>query len=878
MPMQEEHAPRASEQLKGVSREKTDARPNEAFAEGSVELYESPEARARFAGADAQVGAKAPLVLAFDTANEVVAIGVGELLSAEKRVRIVETLQIEAHRASNTRLLPEIDALFQRAGLSRSQIACVAVGRGPGSFTGVRIAMATAKGVAQALGVGLVGLSTLDAIAWNAQAAGVRGDVLVVADAMRHEVYPVRYKLTDAAAARQEPDSVVKAASLFAGEEASGAGASDGVASGIVAEPLPDLPAAEPSLQMLGDGLVKYADDFAPYAKALPKDLWAVSGRGLLLAFEAAWRSGEADPFDAARHNPAFVLPVYTRLSDAEENERARLSKHDPKNLVTGVQDIESDQVVYRPLDAAHVACAVALDAQVMAGAAWTEQMIAAELSDKSYLWWAAFANCNDEAAGAEAAAAADATGTAKLVGYAGGLLAGDTLEILRIGVNPEYRRRGIARELLSRVAGDARDLGAKSCMLEVRADNAGAQALYRAVGLAEVGVRPRYYDNATDAVMMEGPLPIAPHDVGGMELQVHDETEATPATVKRPLIIAIESSCDETAAAIVDGDGNLVADVVASQIDFHARFGGVVPEIASRKHIEAVCGLCDECFDVAAAHLGLPKLTWADLDAVSATVAPGLVGALVVGVAFAKGAAWGADKPFIGVNHLEGHLYANKIGAPDLQPPLVASLVSGGNTMLVHVKDWQDYETLGTTIDDAVGEAFDKVSKALGLGYPGGPIISKYAAKGNPAAIAFPRAMMHSHDLRFSLSGLKTAVVTYINAERAAGRPLNIPDIAASFQQAVVDVQVAKARQALEMTDAPTFCLGGGVAANPALREAYEKMCFQQGVRLIMPPLRSCGDNAGMIALVALDRYRAGKFYGLDADAFARADLDKPY
>ena len=261
-----------------------------------------------------------------------------------------------------------------------------------------------------------------------------------------------------------------------------------------------------------------------------------------------------------------------------------------------------------------------------------------------------------------------------------------------------------------------------------------------------------------------------------------------------------------------------------------------------------------------------------------SATFAPGLVGALVVGVAFAKGAAWAADKPFIGVNHLEGHLYANKIGAPDLEPPMVASLVSGGNTMLVHVKDWGDYETLGTTIDDAVGEAFDKVAKALGLGYPGGPVISKYAATGNPKAIAFPRAMMHSGDLRFSLSGLKTAVITHINNEKQAGRPLNIPDIAASFQQAVVDVQVSKARHALEETGAEVFCLGGGVAANPALRNAYQEMCRKQGVRLIMPPLCSCGDNAGMIALVALDRYRQSKFFGLDADAFARADLDKPY
>ena len=346
---------------------------------------------------------------------------------------------------------------------------------------------------------------------------------------------------------------------------------------------------------------------------------------------------------------------------------------------------------------------------------------------------------------------------------------------------------------------------------------------------------------------------------------------KTTAFTHPKPLILAIESSCDETAAAVVDGEGNLLSDVVASQVDFHARFGGVVPEIASRKHIEAICGVCAEALDVAG-------VTWDDLDSLAVTYAPGLVGALVVGVAFAKGAAWALDVPFIGVNHLEGHLYANKIGCPDFAPPAVVSLVSGGNTLLVHMRDWGDYETLGATIDDAVGEAFDKVAKALGLGYPGGPVISKYAAQGNPAAIDFPRAMLHSHDLRFSLSGLKTAVVNHINNERAAGREPNIPDIAASFQQAVVDVQVAKAKTALQQTGARTFCLGGGVAANPALRAAYEKLCANMDVKLVMPPLSSCGDNAGMIALVALDRYRAGKFFDLSADAYAHADLDEPY
>ena len=787
------------------------------------------------------------LVLAFDTANEIVAIGVGRLVPDGRSVEIVATFEVQARRASNTRLLPEIDTLLKEHGFARDRIACVAVGRGPGSFTGVRIAMATAKGVASALGVGLIGVSTLDAVAWNAWTKGVRGRALVVADAMRHEVYPVRYLVDDAGAHRTEPDSVVKAAAAVES------------LSGDVAESVDGA-----QLQIMGDALSKYADVFQQCGSILDEAFWSVTGRGLLLALQESWRAGECDPFDAKRHDPAFALPVYTRLSDAEENERVRLSKDDPRNLVTGVQDIESDQVLYRPLDAAHVADVAMLEARVMEGAPWTEKTISDELSAAGYLWWAAFTR--------------DEEGSAKLVAYVGGLVAGDVLEVLRVGTDPEWRRRGIARELIAHLASDARDLGAQSCMLEVRADNKPAQALYESIGLDRVGVRAKYYDNAVDAVIMNGPLPVASHDVGGMEVQDHKENEAAPLKVTRPLIIAIESSCDETAASIVDGEGNLLADVVASQIDFHSRFGGVVPEIASRKHIEAICGVCDECFDVAAAHLGVDSLTWTDLDAVSVTYAPGLVGALVVGVAFAKGAAWAADKPFIGVNHLEGHLYANKIGAPDLEPPLVASLVSGGNTMLVHVKDWGDYETLGATIDDAVGEAFDKVAKALGLGYPGGPIISKYAAMGNPKAIAFPRAMMHSGDLRFSLSGLKTAVMTHINNENQAGRPLNIPDIAASFQQAVVDVQVSKARHAIEETGAEVFCLGGGVAANPALRNAYQEMCRKQGVRLIMPPLRSCGDNAGMIALVALDRYRQGKFFGLDADAFARADLDKPY
>ena len=833
---------------------------------------EFPAARAAEAGAvhGAPAGARPRYALAFDTANEVIAIGLGVLHAESLEVEVVASAEASAHRASNTQLLPRIDALLAEQGVARGELACIVVGRGPGSFTGVRIAMATAKGVASALGVGLVGVSSLDAVAWNAQAAGVRGPLAVVADAMRKEVYPVRYQLTDEDACRLGADRVVKA---------------EAAAAELVAH------ATEtPRLAVTGDALAKYADLFAPAGEALPSELWAPTGRGLLWALQAAWRAGEADPFDAARHNPAFALPVYTRLSDAEENERIRLAKNDPKNLAAGVQDVAprrdqrasmhdtailnarpaADGIVYKPLDAAHSAAVAALEAQVMGSDAWNEHLVADELPRPDRVWWAAYDG-------------------EQLLGYAGGWVVDGQVQILKVGVDPAQRRRGIARELLARVAADARDLGAATCSLEVRAGNAGAQAFYEALGFHALGTRPRYYSDGEDALIMEGPLPLAPHDVAGMQLQVDaaraeasrkeaSRTESACPAVARPLILAIESSCDETAAAIVDGDGNLVADIVASQVDFHARFGGVVPEIASRKHIEAICGVCDECLDVAAGHLGLARLTWTDLDAVAVTYAPGLMGALVVGVAFAKGAAWGAGKPFIGVNHLEGHLYANKIGAPDFEPPAVVSLVSGGNTMLVHMRGWGDYETLGATIDDAVGEAFDKVAKALGLGYPGGPVISRQAALGNPDAIAFPRAMMHSGDLRFSLSGLKTAVVTYINNERAAGREPHVPDVAASFQQAVVDVQVKKAEMALRQTGARTFCLGGGVAANPVLRDAYKALCERLHVRLTLPPLSACGDNAGMIALVALDRFRAGKFYPLDADAQAHANLDDPY
>ncbi len=843
------------------------------------------------------------LLLAFDTANEVVAIGLGLLAPESRSISPVATLEVAAHRASNTSLLPSLEKLMADAGLEPADIACVACGRGPGSFTGVRIAMATAKGIASALEVGLIGLSTLDAVAWKAWFSAYRGELLVLADAMRKEVYPVRYRLGDQGPVRLEADHVIK--------------------EGLLAE---NLQAEDPSnLLICGDGLVKYLDDFAGFGEVLPEKLWTPTGDGLLLGAQELWREGSIDPYDPNRHDPAMVLPVYTRLSDAEEHERARLASPDPRNLWTGVNDalaandgsarhsMHADsvlsapevlpQVRMAPLNTELVAGVAELDNRIFSTEAWSEQLFCDELKQRDRSWWVALAPLEGDASWIP-------------VGFAGAMVVDGDSQVLKIALDPAYRRRGIGRELLLRVSDDARNLGADRSSLEVRASNRAAQAFYESFGYRSLGTRPGYEGDGKDALILEVSLPLASlqksqavHEVSaaGMVLEHHEHNveyqintganlEAdigvnvgsdigavtgsnvgVPALKNHPFILAIESSCDETAAALIDGSGHLLSDIVASQIDFHARFGGVVPEIASRKHIEVICGVVNEALKVLRER-EVQSSPWEALDAVAATYAPGLVGALVVGVAFAKGVAWARHIPYIEVNHLEGHLFANKLAAEDFSPPAVVSLVSGGNTMLVFMRDWNHYETLGATIDDAVGEAFDKVAKALGLGYPGGPVISRQASQGDPFAIDFPRAMLHSGDYRFSLSGLKTAVVNYINQEREAGSPLNIPNIAASFQQAVIDVQIAKARSALEETGAPRFCLGGGVAANPALRQAYELLCADLGVELLMPPLASCGDNAGMIALVALDRYRQGKFADLASDAHAHGNLDEPY
>lgn len=927
----------------------------------SITGHEGQERR----GSGADHARRRRLVLAFDTASDAIALAVGEIIASDEldasgkghRVRLLCSGDTMARREANVRLVPAIEELFAQHGLSREDIACVVCGRGPGSFTGVRIAIATAKGLAAGLDVPLFGVVTLDAKAWQAWLGGVRGSLAVLSDAMRGEVYPARYTLDEQGVHREDPLSVVKAEAL--------------------AERWRGL---EDALVLTGDALYRYRELFSDYTW-LDEYYWRPKGEGLLRAFDAllpdalafgATPLAATTPFDALPESSgsiAALLPVYTRLSDAEENERRRLAEGGAlaQGVLTDIPasgvaaPLHSEQSVFRPAAAGDIPPMAALeqsvyahDNSILSGECWTESLYRADIGLPDRSWWVCYQGD-------------------MLAGFAGGQLLDGQMHVLDIVVSEPCRRQGIACGLLLRLARDAKDLGATEVTLEVRAGNTAAIALYSGLGLVEVGRREGYYTPLRSGGPREDALVMTCNVDTLLARATSQETTLGLAPARepgsscpgsRPLILAIESSCDETAAALIDGEGRLLENVVASQTDFHARFGGVVPEIASRKHTEAIYPVVMEA---------LGGRSWQDLDAIAVTYAPGLIGALVVGVAFAKGLSWATGLPLIKVNHLEGHTYANRfvlrhceteqgraelgtskrdaaqhastgqsatelsaargaradqsssernaarcvptdrsaakrseagptvtessatqyartdhatskhthsfyqIDPLALRPPFIIALLSGGNTMLVHVLDWGSYEVLGETLDDAVGEAYDKVAKALGLGYPGGPVIARLAKEGDPEAIAFPRALLHSDDYQFSLSGLKTAVLTAIRKQAREGT-LSIPDVAASFEQAVIDVQAAKALRACKSLGVRTFCIGGGVASNTALRDAYRKTMEPDGISLVFPPQVACTDNAAMIAAVAVDRYKQGKFSALSDDASAGADLQSEY
>ena len=327
-------------------------------------------------------------------------------------------------------------------------------------------------------------------------------------------------------------------------------------------------------------------------------------------------------------------------------------------------------------------------------------------------------------------------------------------------------------------------------------------------------------------------------------------------------VVLAIETSCDETAASVVMGGNDVLSSIVSSQIDIHARFGGVVPEVASRAHLESIVPV----IDAAIAEAGiLPSR----IDAVAATAGPGLIGALLVGVSAAKSLALVWDKPFIGVNHLEAHLYAGLLDDPTLEFPLVVLLVSGGHTMIIHMKGHGDYTVLGRTIDDAAGEAYDKVARYLNLGYPGGPVIDRIASEGNPHAVEFPRAMMHD-GLDVSFSGLKTSVINHV---RRNPEMSNV-DVAASFQAAVVDVLCAKTIKAAQQVGAKGIVLGGGVSASSVLRSEMTRRGGEAGFKVALPSRAMCTDNAAMIAAAAWHRLKSDGPRELDCGAYPNLKL----
>lgn len=332
--------------------------------------------------------------------------------------------------------------------------------------------------------------------------------------------------------------------------------------------------------------------------------------------------------------------------------------------------------------------------------------------------------------------------------------------------------------------------------------------------------------------------------------------------------ILAIESSCDETSAAVVVNGRKVLSNIISSQIDIHTKFGGVVPEIASRKHVEVIAMVVQQALDEAGVKLD-------DIDAVGVTYGPGLVGALLVGMQYAKSLAYAIKKPLIGVNHIEGHISANFIQYNDLKPPFVCLVVSGGHTFIVYMKDYGEFEVLGQTRDDAAGEAYDKVARAIGLGYPGGPKIDKIAKEGDEDSIKFPRANFHDNDsLDFSFSGLKSAVLNYLNKKQMKGEEINRADVAASFQKAAVSFLVDNAIKACKIKGVHKIAVAGGVAANTYLRKTLIREGQLNGINVLFPEFTLCTDNAAMIGSAAYFEYRKGNLSNLTLNAVPNLKL----
>lgn len=414
------------------------------------------------------------------------------------------------------------------------------------------------------------------------------------------------------------------------------------------------------------------------------------------------------------------------------------------------------------------------------------------------------------------------------VVGYCCAENLAKEFNLMSIAVHEDFRKLGIGGILIDHLIDFAKRYRLIGITLEVRVSNDAAKALYFSKGFRTEGIRKGYYANGEDA------------DILWLTFE--------------KITLAIETSCDETSCAVLRGERHVLANEIYSQIDLHKIYGGVVPEIASRNHLLKIA-------DVVNSALAKANISFSDIDLVAVTRGPGLVGALLVGLTYAKALAFSLGKPFIGIHHIEGHIAANYIASKGLRPPFLCLVVSGGHTHLVDVRSYTEFRVIGRTLDDAVGEAYDKVARVLGLGYPGGPVVDRLAREGRPT-ISFPRSKVG--ELNFSLSGLKTAVLNHINSAKQKGQELHVPDICASFQEAVVEMLYTKTKEALKQTGYKQFALAGGVAANSRIREALHF----EGVKSYYPPIALCTDNAAMIAAAAYHYHEAGFTSELDCNA----------
>lgn len=453
-----------------------------------------------------------------------------------------------------------------------------------------------------------------------------------------------------------------------------------------------------------------------------------------------------------------------------------------------------------------------------------------------------------------------------QVVGYAGLWWIVDEGHITNVAVRPGFRNRKIGEGIINVLLDFTIQEGIRHHTLEVRRSNEPAIGLYEKFGFEVEGVRKGYYQhNKEDALIMW-------RHASDEEIETAERDKIMTEDVT---ILAIESSCDETAAAVVRNGRQVLSNIISSQIDIHKLYGGVVPEIASRHHLDNINHVVQQALDEAGKTLGQEEaLSVDDIDAIAVTYGPGLVGALLIGLATAKAYALATAKPLIGVHHIQGHICANYIEHSELEPPFMALVVSGGHTNIVEVTDYNQCHVLGGTRDDAAGEAYDKVARVLGLGYPGGPLIDKIAKEGNPDAVEFKRVYLEKDSMDFSFSGIKTGVLNYVNSEKQAGREINVPDVAASFQQAVLEVIVKKTVDAALKMNKDKIVMAGGVSANSRLREMMQFECEKHGIALYHPSPILCTDNAAMIGCAAYYKYLAGEIDDLTLDAIPNLPL----